>query len=295
MQIRRIVPATTSWEWLENSNDYLLHDDSDYFLVDGGGSPSEHYTEHIGAVLSETVPEGQPINYVFTHAHPDHAWYVDRLFTRNPPQQIFASAEAISFLHNPQSLLRYWAHCLTPLASRLPVSLKLPIWSGLDVPVTAIKDGDRIHPDLRVLALPGHSIDSIGIYDERDGVLIAGDLINPASLNGFPAFVTPDGDLHQYLASLEIVDGLVLNKFLAGHGQPVQGREAIRALIHNVRSMTLRLAGAAHSGSRFDLWSMMVRTRPPTVSLACLPVVALALRRETPLPAVASLEQLNGK
>lgn len=293
MQIRRIVPATTSWELIENSNDYLLYDGSEYFLIDAGGSPSGNYTRYVCSVLAELLPQGQPVNYIFTHAHPDHAWYVERLFDRHPPQQIYASEEAIHFLRDPQSLLRYWAHCLTPLAAHLPAGMKLPIWNGLDMPITAIKDGDRIHPDLRVLALPGHSIDSIGIYDERDGILIAGDLINPASLNGFPCFVTPDGSLHHYLNSLQIADTLMLNKLFAGHGQPIEGGETIRAAIRTVRSMTLRLAETAQSGSSFDLWSMMVRTRPPSVSPASLPVVALVLRRETPLPSLHCLDQSN--
>ncbi len=74
--------------------------------------------------------------------------------------------------------------------------------------------GDRA---LRVLHLPGHSPGSIGLWDERAGVLFAGDVVYDvgALLDGLEGSSIAD-----YCATMRRLRDLPVQTILAGHGEP---------------------------------------------------------------------------
>jgi len=96
--------------------------------------------------------------------------------------------------------------------------------------------------DLRVLATPGHTRDSISLWHERTRSLFCGDLVpgGPGSVVIDP----PDGDMGGYLASLERVAALEPRTLFPAHGSP-QGAVSrrVRALVaHRLERERLVLA-----------------------------------------------------
>ncbi len=80
--------------------------------------------------------------------------------------------------------------------------------------------------DVRVLATPGHSADSLS-YVSADGILMSGDHLLG---RGTTAILHPDGSLGQYLRSLTVVEGAHFAMIAPGHGPAMDadlGRQVI--------------------------------------------------------------------
>ena len=91
--------------------------------------------------------------------------------------------------------------------------------------------GDR---RFRVLHLPGHSPDSIGLLDERDGIFFSGDAIYDDTLIDD----LPDSDRAAYRATMARIIELPVRIAHGGHGESFSGermREIARAL-HRARA-----------------------------------------------------------
>jgi glyoxylase-like metal-dependent hydrolase (beta-lactamase superfamily II) len=72
---------------------------------------------------------------------------------------------------------------------------------------------------IKVISTPGHSPGSICLYFERDKVLFTGDLV----VGDGTSFVgPPDGNMEQYMASLEKIKHLETRVMLPGHGPVVK-------------------------------------------------------------------------
>src|SRR5690606_23176728 len=76
--------------------------------------------------------------------------------------------------------------------------------------------GDRV---LRVLELPGHSPDSIGLLDEADGLFFSGDAIYDDTLIDD----LPDSDRTDYRETMKRILDLPARLVLGGHGEPFDG------------------------------------------------------------------------
>ena len=107
-------------------------------------------------------------------------------------------------------------------APRLARMLSAPIYSRLD---GNLHDGPFIMPGapaLRVIALPGHSSDSVGFVFPADGSVVTGDVI---FWQASTAIIWPDGNLKSYLETLDVLEGLVrsgsFSRFLAAHRRPI--------------------------------------------------------------------------
>lgn len=68
---------------------------------------------------------------------------------------------------------------------------------------TELKDGDIIHigkGELKVIHVPGHSPGSIALYDEKDGFIIAGDILFQGSIGRADL---PGGDMNQLINGIK--------------------------------------------------------------------------------------------
>jgi glyoxylase-like metal-dependent hydrolase (beta-lactamase superfamily II) len=78
-------------------------------------------------------------------------------------------------------------------------------------------------PELRVIALPGHSSDSVGIIYPADYSLFVGDVVFK---HGPTVVYYPDGNLTDYMHSLDVLEQLVndeaIRVFYPGHGYPIE-------------------------------------------------------------------------
>jgi len=213
METRPLPPA-------RHTNAYLIGE-TEMALVDpGSGDPAA--LRELFLLTDHLAAEGRRVTMiVVTHHHPDHVGGVAASRAR------FAA----KVVGHPE------------LAKHLP----------LDV---VVRDGDvlPLAPGLndwtlRVLETPGHTRDSLSLWQPKRRALFCGDL-----LPGGPGSVVidpPDGDMADYLASLERCAALEPVTLFPAHGSPAGGAvRRIRALIQHRLEREARVVAALRHGSR---------------------------------------------
>ncbi len=115
-----------------------------------------------------------------------------------------------------------------------------------------LKGGERLelngpHPrTLVAYATPGHSRTHFAFFEERSHTLCAGDLV---STLGTVVINPPDGNMGDYLRSLEVVRGLNAGVLLPGHGPPSKGVDhLITTLVEHRRMRESRILRALSDG-----------------------------------------------
>ncbi|RWP34916.1 MBL fold metallo-hydrolase [Mesorhizobium sp.] len=166
------------------------------------------------------TPDGKPLLVVATHIHLDHVGSLHEFPLRAGPRmsaaQFDSMDEAVTYAH--------MFHDLDGAVSKLPA----PGWKAAEyrippAPLTRTLDegdlvdlGDR---QFRVLHLPGHSPDSIGLFDEADGLFFAGDAIYDALLIDD----LPDSDRSAYRRTMQRLLDLPVGIGHGGHGPSFDG------------------------------------------------------------------------
>lgn len=184
-------------------------------LVDPG-SGEESELESLFALAGVLEAEGRRVTLVIvTHHHPDHRGGVEACRAR------FGARVA--------------GHTALSPHVRLDVALG-------DGDVVQLAPGDPAW-DLHVLSTPGHTRDSICLWRPASRALFCGDLVpgGPGSVIIDP----PDGDMGQYLSSLERLAALRPETLFPAHGSP-QGAAVrrIRKLIEHRRGREARVLAA---------------------------------------------------
>jgi ribonuclease/clavin/mitogillin len=207
MRTKPLPPAT-------HTNAYFVGE-QDVALVDpGSGDPGE--LETLFALADVLEAEGRRVKLVIvTHHHPDHTGGVE------------ACRE------------RFGARVAGHAALAPHVKLDLVLGDG---DVVSLSSGDPAW-DLHVLSTPGHTRDSISLWRPASRTIFCGDLVP-----GGPGTVVidpPDGDMGQYLASLERVAALGPVTLFPAHGSP-QGAAVRRlhALVAHRREREARVVAA---------------------------------------------------
>lgn len=171
------------------TNTYLLGQ-REVVLVDPGSADASF----VALILSVLHASQARLAAVWlTHAHPDHAGNVGALCA--------ATGAPLLAWHSPNQVY--------------PVD-------HLPKPARAVGHGDVITVEdsrYEVLHTPGHASDHLCFYRGLDGLLLSGDLINQGNT---VVIARPDGDMRQYLASLQMIRELSPSRILPGHGEPVE-------------------------------------------------------------------------
>ena len=141
---------------------------------------------------------------------------------------------------------------VSALAGRTGRRVPVRAWSG--EPVDGIdpdplRDGETLSTGdatLQCIYTPGHASDHVCFYSEKTATLFAGDSILG---EGTAVIAPPDGDMRAYLASLERLRELHLERIFTGHFRPLDGGLAvIESYIAHRRereAMVLSAVGAA--------------------------------------------------
>ena len=166
------------------------------------------------------MPPGKQLIVVATHIHLDHVGSLHEFADRAGPAQsaaAFASmpdeatyADEFRTMEKPVSRLPYagW----TAAGYRIePAPLTRALAQG-----DMIDLGDRL---FKVLHLPGHSPDSIGLFDERDGTFFSGDAIYDDTLLDD----LPDSDRQAYRRTMLRLMDLPVRLGHGGHGPSFDG------------------------------------------------------------------------
>ncbi|TPM40235.1 MBL fold metallo-hydrolase [Mesorhizobium sp. B2-3-4] len=167
------------------------------------------------------TPEGKPLLVVATHIHLDHVGSLHEFPLRAGPRMSATQFESM----DERATYAYMFHDLEGAVSKLPG----PGWKSGDykippAPLTRMLDegdvvdlGDR---RFRVLHLPGHSPDSIALFDETDGLFFAGDAIYDDTLIDD----LPDSDREAYRNTMRRLLDLPIRIGHGGHGPSFDGR-----------------------------------------------------------------------
>ncbi|WP_284162804.1 MBL fold metallo-hydrolase [Frigidibacter sp. SD6-1] len=165
---------------------------------------------------------GKPVIAVATHAHVDHIGGFHEFPDRRGH---LAEAECFATVA-PGLTFQDWfrEERAGPSLSALPhPGFTLSDWALAPAPLTAtLADGERIDLGDRaftILHLPGHSPGSIGLFDERDGLLLTGDAIYDDELVDDIA----GADIAAYRATMRRLAAFDCRLALGGHGPPFDG------------------------------------------------------------------------
>ena len=161
------------------------------------------------------TPAGKPLLVVATHIHLDHVGSLHEFSLRAGPLQ---SAEEFGRMGDAATYADEF-RTLEGAVSKLP----RPGWKAADyriepAPLTRILDeGDTVdlgERQFKVLHLPGHSPDSIALFDEHDGTFFSGDAIYDDTLLDD----LPDSDRAAYRRTMQRLLDLPIRIGHGGHG-----------------------------------------------------------------------------
>ena len=168
-------------------------------IVLGGGSegaividPAVDVAAYLDTLIAEGEKRGGIRRIFITHGHPDH----------------IGGAEA--------------------LRDRLGRHVPIFAYSHEGVPIADIEvaDGETFpagEDTLRAIHTPGHRFDHHSYYLERQRVLFAGDMISGITTN---VIAPPDGDMFDYMDSLQRLQSLDIAEIVPGHGPTVANAQA---------------------------------------------------------------------
>lgn len=212
------------------TNVYLLAGDG-LCLVDVGPSHRRTWADLIeGLSYLGHGPEDVDL-VVLSHGHADHDGLAHRFVgaelrigEADLPKIADYQAHLYRYEHAVRALLPRWG-VFGGKAEIVPLFFDHLRASGEDAPwAQALVEGDRLEGPVsgwRVVDLPGHTEGLIGLYRERDGVLISSDQLleeivpNPAL---YFALDPPGHGLTDYERSLHRIAGLEVSRVLPGHG-----------------------------------------------------------------------------
>jgi len=196
------------------------------------GSPEPAEQARLDRVLETLAGLGRPAREVWlTHHHVDHVGGVGPLAARGLPVR---------------------AHPLT--ASRLPAGLR----------VIPVADGELLHGRWRALFTPGHAPGHLCFLDEHTGALLAGDMVSTLSTI---VIDPPEGNMGQYLASLERLRSLPARALYPAHGSPAPVASAkLDAYLEHRRMRAEKVAAAlVPGGTLSDVTQRAYDDTPPVL------------------------------
>lgn len=212
-------------------------------VIDTG--PSLRYGRQMRQAIAAVTPL-PPVFAINTHHHPDH-FLGNQAFADLPLAALPATAQGIAadgnaFAENLFRLSGDWMR-----------------GTEVVVPTRSLSAGplDVAGRRLRLIALNGHTGADLAVYDEKSGVLFAGDLV----FNG-RAPTTPHADVAHWLAALDQLEALTREPgFVAlvpGHGAVARDAAPIR----QTRAWLTWLQTAMHDAAAAGLDMNEVLARP---------------------------------
>lgn len=181
--VQRVLCGNASMMTGPGTNTYLLGD-RELALVD----PGPALPAHTAAIMQALAD--RPLKWIFvTHSHGDHSPGTAAL-------QALTGASVIGFSPPPGALYQDLSF----------------------TPDRVFRDAERIACDgftMRLIHTPGHVSNHVCFLLEEDGLLFTGDHILQGTT---PVILPPDGDMGDYLASLEQLRDLPIKALAPGHG-----------------------------------------------------------------------------
>ena len=183
---------------LLGSNSHLVYDEKsrEAMIVDLGNPPSE--------ILAAVRELSLNVKYlVLTHAHFDHADYIEKYKLTFPEARVVAHESEVAVMTDFEA----------------NVSLYFGTPKNYGYPDKAVKEGDIIalgSAEYRVLHTPGHTPGSICLYSREQRLMLTGDTLFEAGRGRCDLKYGSENDMARSLKRLLAMDGDIV--FLPGHG-----------------------------------------------------------------------------
>lgn len=208
-----LLPAT-------ETNVYVVASGGEAFIVDAGDGGDEGIRLVEDAWKRAGRPEVKAL--VLTHDHRDHA------------------AGAPALLRRFDCALAAHAAAVPRIRQRLGLEVDIPLRGG-----ETLTAGRR---RLEVIHTPGHASDHVVLYDGEAGIAFTGDhVVGEGSTWVGP----PDGDMGDYLRSLELLLTRRINVIAPGHGPLLDGAAGrIRSLIERRLAREAEILALIEEGPR---------------------------------------------
>ncbi|MER2191713.1 MAG: MBL fold metallo-hydrolase [Solibacillus sp.] len=228
------IMMPTDYNGMDSINCYMYQHGEDLTLIDAGIDTPE-FEQFFWDKLAEYGLDAARINrIVLTHFHADHIGMVNTLVEKYG-MPVYASDIAIPRLKCEEDYLRqkldfyyelYAQYNVMKFASERMARLEATLTNKervmLHTDLLTICDGEQI-AGLDVLAAPGHSPDSVCLYDSETNWLFAGDFLLASGVTN--ALVDHDdaGQLMnptiQYIDSIQNMQKVPISTVFAGHGE----------------------------------------------------------------------------
>ncbi|HHW00619.1 MAG TPA: TMEM165/GDT1 family protein [Clostridiaceae bacterium] len=228
------------------SNTYLIEMQKGYLLIDTGYR--EQFRRFEKALKKKHIAL-EDITYVFiTHVHNDHVGFLNQLLDKTNAKVIL-HPESVERLKTGQN--SFEGGCSSMLALYFYRMMELfgkgdHLFQPVDAPERYILVTKETQPDIekmlsaKIIALPGHTKDSIGLLFENR-LLFCGD----AAMNGIPSrnhVIIWIEDLDEYKASWRKMMDLEFQKIYPSHGKPFTKAQLVKSAgkLHKIRLYPLK-------------------------------------------------------
>ncbi len=197
---------------------FLLKTELGALLFDTAGSASDAQ-EHILPFLAKNGVSAQMLKYIFiSHNHDDHSGGLSRLMDAFPTAQIVSRSAMLKKEFIGEHLF------LVP------------------------EDGAMLLGVLRVTTVPGHTRDSIALFDTRTNTLLSGDGLQLSGVCGSGEWAENIPFPAEHFAALDLLCSLPIETILAAHNYYPYGSSAHgpRAVARFLDACELPLFASAH-------------------------------------------------
>jgi glyoxylase-like metal-dependent hydrolase (beta-lactamase superfamily II) len=240
--IPRLRQVHTITDRFSIANTYLI-DDGQFIVVDPGSALNVHLLKEYLQQFLHRSPDGIDL-VVLTHLHPDHTTGVDTL-RKISQAPVAASITARQLVQTARNNQHFDGHLLPPVThvvgqvfshTALPGALHhldlfpphyerqiqmVDLWLE---DVTGLPN----HPNWRVIASPGHTPESLCLYNPFTHELLCGDTV--VTLERGAALVRTGTNRHQLEQTLQTLRSLEVYYLYPGHGRPILSKHAL----HNI-------------------------------------------------------------
>lgn len=222
----------SDYSGLGSINCYVYQNGEDFTLIDAGIKNDEFEQFFFQRLKDYNIKITQITRIILTHFHNDHIGVVNPI-TKEYPVPVYASEIAIPRLKCEDDYLQqkltfyyglYEQYGVPEFAQERMAKMENTLHNKEHVmiypPILKLEEGQEI-AGLRVIAAPGHSPDSICLFDEETGWLFAGDFLLATGMTN--ALIDHDDSgnvtnpISQYIDSIEKTKAYNVRTVFAGH------------------------------------------------------------------------------
>lgn len=209
---------------------YLIHDSDEWLMIDSG-APGERSASVIRDALLEIGVDMSKLKLFLTHQHFDHSGQVNQLLLSGTTIYGSHIGFEIRFEDRASKINELFYRRMLAMGSS-PADAQAyeecnreTVFIDEDrFDIQYVQEGDTISVGDRTLTVyetPGHSPDSLVLFDADARVLFSGDHVLTVTTPAIDAFFTGEDSYAIYLESLEKMHGLDPELVLPGHGDPI--------------------------------------------------------------------------